>query len=178
MPASDRAERGASLILALVFLTAISVMILGVASLAVTDLLGSSHLAAQRSSEYAADGAIDAAIQSVRYSYNPFTTTGLCTPGATTSLTINNTSVEVYCSGTINIFSGSTRTVTFFACPVGQSASVCTAGPIVTAQVVFDDYTNPTSPAKPVRTCNITSGTTTCGTSLTIKSWIVAGSTN
>jgi hypothetical protein len=62
-----RDEAGVTLILALVFLVAISMTLLALLDLAHNDLLNTSNLQSEASLEYAADGATNAAVQWVRY---------------------------------------------------------------------------------------------------------------
>ena len=57
--------------MALVFVFAISLMLVALVSLAGNDLLNTSNLKSLRSLEYAADGAVDAAVQAVRYQPAP-----------------------------------------------------------------------------------------------------------
>ena len=61
-----RGEDGASLLLALAFLTAFSLLIPALLQLGVTNLLATSRLREQRDVVYTADGATDGAIQYLR----------------------------------------------------------------------------------------------------------------
>jgi hypothetical protein len=65
-------EEGVVLLLALLFVVAIAFVLLGLLSLSGNDLMNTSNLQSQRASEYAADSAVDAAVQAVRYSYYAF----------------------------------------------------------------------------------------------------------
>ena len=116
MPVSERPDReeGAILLLALVFVLVISLLLVALVSLAGNDLLNVSHLKSLRSLEYASDGAVDSAIQAVRYQPDPvgiYSVPGHCTPGGTASLTIgpsgnptntDTATVQVWCSGALN----------------------------------------------------------------------------
>lgn len=64
---SIRGERGAALIVAILFLTVGSLLVVSLTNLSGTNLLNTSALQQQRNVEYAADGAMDGAIQTVRY---------------------------------------------------------------------------------------------------------------
>ena len=66
-PRQETRESGAALILALVFLVAISLTVVALVSMAGTAMLTTANLTSQSSLEYAADGATDAAVQWVRY---------------------------------------------------------------------------------------------------------------
>jgi hypothetical protein len=157
-------ETGAILILALVFVLLISVSIVALLTVGGNSLLVSSQLRTQRSIEYAADGATDAAVQAVRYSYNTYTTAADCLPESVASMTISGIAVTVDCSGTGPALSSQTRIVTFYAC---QQTACTSSNAIVTAQVTFDDYS-----ATGAYSCSSAS-VTTCGTGMTINSWTV-----
>ena len=73
-----RGERGASLVIALGFLALCGVLIPAIVSLAGTNLAGTSRLHTQRSDLYAADGAVDGAIQYLRQNSGCGTLYGNC----------------------------------------------------------------------------------------------------
>jgi hypothetical protein len=73
-----RGERGASLILALGFLALCGVLIPAIVNLAGTNLSDTSRLQQQRGGVYAADGAVDAAIQYLRQNDSCGTPFGSC----------------------------------------------------------------------------------------------------
>lgn len=159
-----RNEAGAVLILALVFVLIVSVSVLALLSLGGGSLLSTGNLRTLRSTEYAADGAVDAAMQATRYSYNAYTTSGNCLPNGAPTVTISGTTVMVNCSGKLNTQSASTRVINFYAC----LQSTCTsANNILAAQVTFDDYSTTGSYSCAVSTA------TTCGTGMIINSWVV-----
>ncbi len=60
-------DAGVTLILALIFLVAISMTLLALLNLSTTNLVSSSNLQSQASLEYSADGVTDSAVQWVRY---------------------------------------------------------------------------------------------------------------
>jgi Tfp pilus assembly protein PilX len=89
-----RTQDGAVLLLTLIFVLIIAFVLLGLLSLSGNDLKNTSNLQSQRASEYAADSAVDAAIQAVRYSYYAFNSTQSgdstpCTPNPGASGFVN-----------------------------------------------------------------------------------------
>jgi hypothetical protein len=172
MPASDITDReeGAILLLALVFVLVISLMLVALVSLAGNDLIATSHLKSLRSLEYASDGAVDAAVQAVRYQPDPagvYAAPSHCTPGGSTSLTIgpsgdptntDTATVQVWCSGALN---ATGRVVTFAACPSpgALTYNTCLSNAVLLAQVTFDDFA--------------LNGATAQGTGITVNSWVV-----
>ena len=126
--------------LAIVFVSVVSVTLLALISMSGNDIKSSVNLESERSLEYAAAGATNAAIRAVRYSYYAFNgTTGHssddCLPdgaaftnpdGNTTSMTLNGIVMRVDCSGTLNAGSQNTRVVTFDACNLTTCTSART----------------------------------------------------
>ena len=62
-----RGEEGATLILALVFVLLTSVIMLAIVTLSGTDILNTTNLQNERALEYSAEGAVQSAVQAVRY---------------------------------------------------------------------------------------------------------------
>jgi hypothetical protein len=158
-----RDDSGAVLILALVFVIVTGVVGVALASLTSTNLIATSSLQAKRGVEFEADGAVDAAIQMVRYNGLSFSSGGWskCAPG-TGALSIDNATVYVECiasppsSGIVAPPGG--RAVEFVAC--NEAIAPCQgsgASIDLTAQVVFNDISDTGSPA--------------VGTSVTIVTW-------
>jgi len=87
--------------------------------------------------------------------------------GTSPWVTIGGNEMSVWCSLVWTPLSASTRVETFSACPSTESASTCTANPYVQAVVTFDDY--PT----PIGLATTSACTTTCGTGMTVDSWVV-----
>jgi hypothetical protein len=192
----DRSESGASLVLALIFIVAISAIVGTMADWAVSDLGNTTHFDNASSLDYAATGATQVAIQSIRYAplyaqtaevTSQYPTTdpssvaaqsepGYCwtpTGGATTSsLTIDGDSVTVWC-WTVQQLShstspGGTRVVTFYTCLSSVSVGSCVTNPLLKAVVDFNDY--PQGDSTPLsNTC-----TSTCGQGATPVEWIWA----
>lgn len=121
-------DRGAALIMALIFLTVGSLLVVSVANLSGSNLLNTSAVQAQRNAEYAADAAVGGAIQSVRYH-------GSCENfPKTTSIQISTFNVFVSCSGTpITKVQVSGTTVT-----LNGSSSASTFVPEDVGQQVYD----------------------------------------
>ena len=92
MTGDRRGEEGAALIIALVFILTMGLLAGVLVGLADTNLLATSNLEAQRVGQYAADGALEVAVQTVRYGSNCGTTSGLSvtipTSGSTQDLTV------------------------------------------------------------------------------------------
>lgn len=175
-------ESGAVLILALVYIIAISLTVAALASWSTNDLRNTGNFNATSELHYAVSSAVNTAIQSIRYSPLPSSTPpqkqatptppGNCwtpTGGATSSqVTINGYTVDVWCSTYEDLTSGSTRTVTFYACLSTLTAAQCQSTPKLEAVVVFDDY--PTGGGVLLTTqCNL--GIGQCGYDQTLTSW-------
>ena len=62
-----RDDRGATLVLAMIFLLVGSLLVLALTNLTGASVLNSNNTRAQHNVEYAAEGAVDAAIQATRY---------------------------------------------------------------------------------------------------------------
>lgn len=153
----------------------VSLLVVSLDAYAGQSLHAVSLLRSAATKEYAADGATDLAIQTVRYSSSEYQTAALCSPGPGNVVTISSMQLIVTCSGTYNYYSptGATRTIKFATCPASESAQNCTSGatvpntPIVTATVVFDDWS-----ATDVNRCSGLT-TTTCGTGMIVENWVV-----
>jgi Tfp pilus assembly protein PilX len=181
----SRDDAGAVLILALVFIIVIAVVLLALVTLSGNDLLNTSNLKAQRSLEYAADGATTAAVQAVRNSYLAYngtvgTSGALCTPQGVVITQLNGDSMIVDCTNqaynppTGPNPSAQTRVVNFYTCHgTSVTAGACSASnALVQAQVTFDDYA-------PSGGYSCSPGnTTTCGTAETIDTWVVESANN
>lgn len=143
-----RDEAGAVLILALVFLVAVSGMVLALAGSTSNNLLNSVHFNATRTVDNAASNAIQVAIQSIRY--DPL----LETVGVAQTLNASPpsycwgsspssfSSIDVWCSTVWAPSSANSRIVTFSACPtsVTTDPTTCALHPLLQEVVTFDDY--------------------------------------
>jgi hypothetical protein len=176
-----RDEAGAILIFALIFLVAVGGVVGSLASWATNDLNNTSAFTNSRTLQYAVSGAVDTAMQNIRYTPLLSSTQNANPPvpcwgsASSSSVTINGSNVDVWCSTVWTPSSPNTRVVTFSACPVtaaqaGQSASTlatsCAANPNLEAVVTFGDYPSGTS-APNTAECVVY-----CGTSMTVNSWI------
>lgn len=166
-------EDGAILILALVFVVACSAIVLGLLNLNGNDLLNTGSLRSQRGLEYAVDGAVDAAMQSIRYN-GEGTTGSQSAPTAclSSAMSINTYDIAVECGGTD--VSG-IRTVYFYACQVALIAdSTCSsANPLskeslLDAEAQYDDVAS----GQTLPQCG-GGVTTSCGESMSVVSWVV-----
>lgn len=177
---SDRRadERGAVLVVAFIYLVAVSVTVLGLSNWVASDLSNTKGFANSREQHTAAQSTVELAMQNMRYTpliganqtWGQF---NYCWgAGGTSSLTIDGYSFNVYCSTAWIPTSAVTRTVTIDACPTSVSAAACESpnGTYLQAVVVFDDY--PPGGAAPVNgSCVLWSW---CGEGETITSWIWA----
>jgi len=194
MPANSRLARdqsGAVMILALVFLVAVSFIVIALLGWVGTSLTASAKYSDERGTETAATSAVNLAIQNTRYTFSsamvnaspPVQCWGSTSvPNASSySDTSNNKSVDVWCSMVWQPFSqtAQTRTITYSACldatpsSPSPSAAACAANPILQVVVAFDDY--PPGAAivpndHPVPCTTPPNGF--CGESLTQQSWI------
>jgi hypothetical protein len=194
-------EEGAILILALVFIIIISVSVLGLLTFGGTGLTNTTSLKGQRSLEYAADGAVTAAIQAVRYSSFAFDNgtspseanclpdgSVLTEPDTTQYPVVEGdpqgssppiTSLVVDCSGSLNTWplpAQNTREVTFSACIVAPGPCL-PLNSIVTAAVYFQDVLFNSATRSEEYECSLANNTT-CGTGVVIKYWDVTTANN
>jgi hypothetical protein len=122
-------EEGAILILALAYLVLISIVVAALTTWVSNDLNNSSKFSSANSITAAASGMTDLAIQYVRY--NPLITNSQMVAPATsplvacwggTSITaipvIDGEQVAVWCTTVWTPLVATTRTVTFYACPI------------------------------------------------------------
>lgn len=160
-----RNESGAILVLALVFMIVIALVLLAVVNLTGSDVSNTSALIDQQSLEYRSSGAMDVAIQTVRYSNTTFTG-GSCFSSAT-GIPIGSNSPVVYvdCStvphAQLSANTGVSREINFYACET-SSTSCSSTNYTIWATVDFVDGP----------TC-ATGSIGACGTSESIKSWLV-----
>jgi hypothetical protein len=183
-------ERGSSLILALIYIVAISMIVGALADWAMNDLSNTTHFQNATSLDNAVSGATEVAIQSIRYYPNYAATSpgyGNCwTPpsGSFASDVLfsadNNATVAVWCNTVENLKSPSTRVVTFIACPVTAAWPVdtaahaltseghCTSQPKLLAVVTIDDYP---SGGGGLLTQTCSGGQGVCGFAATTNQW-------
>lgn len=167
-------DAGVALILVLVFLVAIGFLFIVLGGSASTDLANTGNLASQRSVEYAASSASEMAVQTVRYSGQDYHLAGAdCLPNGS-SVSINSLTMFVDCtSQAYTPSSGVTRVVNFFTCAASTSLPVgptdCdSTNALVEAQVSFDDYNSDNKSF-----CTPGGVVSSCGSAMTINSWVV-----
>jgi hypothetical protein len=169
-------ERGAMLIMALVYLVAVSMVVLPLCGWAMNDLNNTTHFDNTRNLHFAAQSVAEVGIQSIRYNTGLTNSQAQNTPTAlapcwtpvsdtVSEETVNNIAITVWCTTTENLSSSSTRVVTVYACPSGGSSATCAADPTLTGVVTFDDY--PPSGTAPLTVqCTLW-----CGAGSTLVSW-------
>ena len=187
-------ERGSSLILAMIFLTVVSLIAVSLTTWVGADLVNSVNFQVSRSTQNAVDGVAEMAIQYNRYTFLGDTvvpanqtvssfTFAPCLTSTTATTTIDGQSVSVWCATNWSPLSTNTRTLTLVACSSASapSAAACQATPLLTATVVFDDYpnnsttvtaTNCTLPASTGNPSSVVATGTDCGLGMAIMSWI------
>ncbi len=171
-------EAGAVLILALIFLVAVSLIVIALLGWVGTSLTATTSFANERSVESTATSAVNLAIQNTRYKFatqllnaSPPQACWYGSGGtAQQPPELNNQQIDVWCSMVWQPYSANTRTITYSACPATLTNSQCAATPTLQAIVTFDDYAPGVGVpyANPVQ-C---SSTGFCGQSLTQNSWL------
>jgi hypothetical protein len=190
----QRGESGSSLILALVYIVAISLIVGALTDWAMNDLGNTTRFQSAASTQAAESGAAEVAIQSIRYyPQYPATKAGTGTPANYANcfappagtgqygsdVNINNTWVAVWCSTVAVPTSQNTRTVTFVACTesaatigsavlMGSAKTNCMSTPNLLAVVVFGDYP---SGGGGLNTSVCAGGQNVCGFSATTTQW-------
>jgi hypothetical protein len=183
-------EAGSILILALIFLVAVSLIVLALLSFVGNSLTASASFTSERTLETAATSAVNLAIQQSRITFagqmeNAFG--GQTTNSQPTACWFDSSSapqqppmidgqqIDVWCSMIWQPYSSTTRTVTYSACPSTQANGQpetnveCAAAPTLQAVEVFDDYPPGVGVplVNPVQ-CNFYGY---CGQSMTQVSW-------
>jgi hypothetical protein len=163
----DQGDQGAILVLALFFLVVMSLIITGLLAWTQNDLINVAHFKSQRTLQYSAGGAVQVAMENVRYNYSAPSASPQSCPGTTPSISIdpNGPAIAVWCFTVWQPFSLNTRIVTFLACAATTSESACSANPALQAVANFDDYTG-------VVVANSSPCTVTCGASASVKQWV------
>jgi hypothetical protein len=180
-------ETGALLILALIFITVISVVGSSLTLWATNNLNNTSKFASALATESATNSAVQLALQDVRYNFTPSTlNTSPPQPcwipqlpaAPVAEQTFNGQNVAVWCSTQWNPMSAATRVVTFTAClepnfangtlstVIDTAATACALNPFLQAVVQFDDFPSTISASN----CSPLASTT-CGTTFTVLSW-------
>lgn len=127
------------------------------ASWSANDLGNLSAFKGARSTLSAAEGAVQAQMTSMRYTY--------ATTCAGTPYTLDGVSISVTCTATVNPASSASRVISFTASPQGQPSHV-----LISAQVTYDDFSSTFNANDCLAS---TPSPTTCGASMTVTSWVV-----
>jgi hypothetical protein len=156
--ARARDEAGATLVLALIFTVVIGVLVGSLAMASGNDILNIGHFKTSRASLNAAEGAIQAQMSAMRYTY------ATTCPG--TPFTLNGASIVVTCATTVNPASSASRVVTFTALPQGNGSNV-----LIKALVTYNDFSSSFDKNDCLAS---TPSPKTCGAAMTVNSWVVA----
>jgi hypothetical protein len=166
-------EDGAILILALVYLIAVSMSVLALSTWATNDLNNSTKFSSANTLTVAASDMMNVAIQYVRYNPVISPQAVACWGGEATEQipVIGGDQVAVWCSTTWQPRSFQTRIVDFYACPIDVSANSCAydngAGALLSVTVTFDDYPPAPKVLAPIdELCSVW-----CGSGMTITNW-------
>jgi hypothetical protein len=147
-----RDDSGAILILALVFLVAVSLIVVGLLSFLGTSLSATTTFSNERLIENSASSAVNLAIQNTRTVFVSQMTNSsppvACWYSGTTAqqpppLPNDPTDqIDVWCSMVWQPYNAATRIITYSACPAAQTTdpATCAANPLLQAVVTFDDY--------------------------------------
>lgn len=188
----DGDEAGAALLLALVYIVAVSLIVGALADWAMNDLNNTTHFNSTSQLHTALSSVTDLAIQNIRYTPDPSSPTSNPTGLGTCWVPVGNPAVSqyqidtytvaVFCNTSTAFASEKTRTVTLYAClstfatgstptptQVSAAATNCQAAPLLTAVVVFDDYPAQGAPGQ-TQQCNL--GLGQCGEGMTLVSWL------
>jgi hypothetical protein len=184
------------MILALVYIVAISLVVGALASWVMNDLNNTVHFQSASARDYAATAAADIAIANIRYapyqSQTPPSTMGNCWApaapnnttgeGGTPQTPIDGYTMAVWCNtyqNSTTLLTRSTRTVSFYVCKESTldlpnptvSAAACYNSPLLFVKVVYDDYPQGEVTGYLTSVC-----TDTCGEQATVEDWIWGGS--
>ncbi|MGA2838499.1 MAG: IPT/TIG domain-containing protein [Acidimicrobiales bacterium] len=162
----------------MIFLVAVSLIVVGLLSWVGTSLQATSVFSNERNVEYAATDAVNLAIQNTRYSFDPYSTLDAAAPQSCLSnppdpgypVAGEQTYINVYCSMVWQPYSANTRVVTYSACL--STVANCPATPQLQAIVAFDDnQVGAVQPALTPQPCTPISSGGYCGESMTQLSW-------
>jgi Tfp pilus assembly protein PilX len=152
-----RDESGAVLILALMFMLVVGLTVGALATASANDIDNTGVFKRARSSLSAAEGAIQTQMSIMRHAY---ATTCPATPYA-----LDGMSIVVTCTATVNPASSASRVINFTASPQGLSSK-----DLISAQVTYDDFSSVFNTNDCLAS---TPSPTTCGSGMTVNSWVV-----
>jgi hypothetical protein len=153
-----RDESGAVLILALLFTLIVGLTVGALATWSANDIHNIGNFKATRGTLSAAEGAMQAQMSTMRYAY------ATTCPGS--PYTLNGVSIVVTCTATANPASSASRVVNLTASPQGQASKV-----LIAAQVTYDDFSSVFNKNDCLAS---TPSPTTCGSGMTVNSWVIA----
>jgi Tfp pilus assembly protein PilX len=148
-------ESGSVLVLALVFMLVVGLVVGALAASLSNDIHNLVYFKGARSSLSAAEGATQAQMSAMRSVY------ATTCPG--TPYTLDGATIAVTCTTTVNPASSASRVITFTA--LGPGSKV-----LIVAQVTFDDFSISFNKNDCLAS---TPSPTTCGSGMTINSWVV-----
>lgn len=196
-------QSGSVLILALVYIISISLVVGALADWAMNDLNNTTHFKSASSLDYAATGAMNVAISSIRYTpllpntptrnvptatsycWTPNTSAPASDPTGVSQVTINSVTVAVWCSTVPTPAHNPSRVVTFYACQssltstsstatVNAAMTACASTPLLTAVVQFNDYPQSGGPSTN-NSCSASPATLPfCGEGAQTNEWVWA----
>jgi hypothetical protein len=146
------------LVLALIFTAVIGVLVGSLAMASGNDILNIGNFKTSRASVSAAEGAIQAQMSAMRYTY------ATTCPG--TPYTLNGVNIVVTCTTTVSPASSASRVVNFTASPQGQSSNA-----LIKALVTYNDFSSSFDKNDCLAS---TPSPTTCGAAMTVNSWVVS----
>lgn len=161
-----RDEGGAILVLALVFMVVIALMILALVNFSGNDIGSASNLLTEQALEYGAEGGVNVAIQTVRYSDDTFASLAPCVGATNAPVQVGSNAPAIYVSclstpaNQLPANTGVSREVSFYGCLSKGGCSSSNA--VVAATVDFVD----------LQGCS-TGTISNCGESESVKSWLV-----
>jgi hypothetical protein len=169
---TNRDETGASLLLALIFLTVISVTVASLLGLIRGGLTDSIAFKQARTTESAANSTAELALQYVRYNFFANTVDSPNPQTCITSLPglLNLPPMQAFCRTSWSETSGS-RTVTVSVCRNGVDSLTCENQPLLQAVVQFND--NSVSSKDNCTPVSVQTTGTTCGSGLQVVSWVI-----
>ncbi len=170
-------DEGSVLLLAFVYLTAVSISVLALAGWSTTSLNTTKAFSSARELQDAARSTTELAMQNIRYAPLLNSTQNASPPvacwgnGSSSGLTsIDGYSMNVWCSTVWQPTSGDTRVVTFSTCQSTVSAAACAASPYLQVVVTYDDY----PPGGAAAVAGPCTDWNWCGQGMTVDSWIWA----
>ncbi len=175
-PKPWRDEVGASLMLAIAMLLVVSVVVTALLGWARNDLNNVAHFRAAESLQSAVNSATEVAVQNVRYNFtgsslnqSPPADCSQVPVSITAGSGVVSYNLIVWCStawSRASAVTSNTRVVTFSTCLSSASASLCATSPLLRVVATMDDY------GYPVQAANTAPCSTTCGSGVTINSWV------